>query len=333
MENTRFHDLLQFYLDNKATPTEYQELMQLIKEGDYDEALKRDIDLMFTRDMTDEDIDPAKAEEIIKKVVSTKSGKIKVMKPWRWAAAATVLFATASLVWWVSQEDKISTEVIADQPVKIEPAVFEGKRFVRLPDGSTVLMNENSRLSYTESFGETAREVRFIGEGYFDIKHDPSKPFKVFTEKVTTTVLGTAFNIKAYPGEKEIKVTVTRGKVQVGNELRVFGVITPNQQIAVNTTTYDFVQTNLKAETATAWKSKYLVLDDVSMEAAAAIIGEKYDVKITFGNEAIKNCPISATFLNGEDLNQILTVITGVVQQEYQTLPDGNIEITGNGCK
>lgn len=333
MENTRFQDLLQLYLDNKATPAEYQELMQLIKEGNYDEALKQDIDSMFAKDIVEDDIDPSKAEEIIKKVVSTKSTKVVTMQPLRWAAAAAILITAASLIWWTTREDKAPIEVIAEQTVKIEPTTYTGKKFVRLPDGSTVLMNENSQLSYSESFGANTREVKFFGEGYFDIKHDPSRPFKVITDKVTTAVLGTAFNIKAYPEEKEVMVTVTRGKVQVSDGLRVFGVITQDQQIAVNTNTYDFVQTNLKAEIATVWKSKYLILDDVSMEAAAAVISDKYNVKITFANEAIRDCPISATFLNGEDLSQILTVITGIVQLEYKTLPDGNIEITGNGCK
>lgn len=74
---------------------------------------------------------------------------------------------------------------------------------MRLPDGSTVLLNEGSELSYSTSFGKQAREVTLTGEGYFDVQHNLSKPFKVLTGNVTTTVLGTAFNIKAYPGSRK----------------------------------------------------------------------------------------------------------------------------------
>lgn len=337
MNSTRFTELLKLYLDDKATSEEQEELMQLIHEGSYDEALKDSINATLFNSSFCEDMDPEKAHKVLKGILGTVNEEEKIIpirpaRNWRWVAAAAFLVMAASAGWWVLKMEPAPQQLITMQE-KLSTAVFTGKQFVNLPDGSSVLLNEGSELSYSDSFGKRAREVALTGEGYFDVRHDPSKPFKVLTGKVTTTVLGTAFNVRAYPGQQEIKVTVTRGKVQVGDDQRTFGVITPDQQIAVNTATNDFVKTDFDAEKAEAWKSRYLILDDVSMEDAVKTMEKKYKVKITLANDELKECRISATFLNDESLEQVLTVVSGVVHATYSIQPDGNVKIKGEGCK
>jgi transmembrane sensor len=336
MDDNRFTELLQRYLEENISDAEEEELMQLILEGKNDEKIKGKIDVMLMNESTHEDISTGRAQEILKQILSTeKQTKVIPLQPqrtWRWVAAAAVAAIAVTAVWWTTRVNTASEQILTQQEDRLQPSVFSGKQFIHLPDGSTVLLNEGSELTYSESFGQQTREVTLTGEGYFDVQHDPSKPFKVLTGKVTTTVLGTAFNVKAYPDQKEIKVTVTRGKVKVGDTQRTYGLITPDQQIAVNTTTYDFVQSNIKAESATAWKSKYMILDDVSMEVAAAIIAEKYNVRVVFGNDDLKKCRITATFLNEENLDQVLTVVTGVVQANFTMQRDGNVKIDGKGC-
>jgi transmembrane sensor len=284
-------------------------------------------------------MDPRKARKMVKGILATGREEKKIIPiwrtagRWRWVAAAAVLVIAVSARWWVLSIEPVPQQLITRQEQKPESVIFTGKQFVHLPDGSSVLLNEGSELSYSRSFGDKVREVTLTGEGYFDVQHDQSKPFKVLTGKVTTTVLGTIFNVKAYAGEQEIEVTVTRGRVQVGNDERTFGIVTPNQQMAVNTATNDFVRTDLEAETAEAWQSRYLILDDVSMEEAAKIISKKYKVEITLANDDLKMCRISATFLDGEDLDQVLAVVSGVVQATYTRQPEGNVKIEGKGCK
>jgi transmembrane sensor len=339
MDSNRFNQLLDRYLANEASAEEQRELMDSIQAGADDELIKNRIDAMLTADTGQQDMSMERAQLLLERIFSTEKQPAKVVplnpvRTWRWVAAAAVVAIAATAGWWQYNKEVPVEKIgpIAQQEEK-QPAVFSGKQFIHLPDGSTVLLNEGSELSYAASFGEQAREVVLKGEGYFDVQHDPARPFKVLTGKVTTTVLGTAFNIKAYPGQKEIKVTVTRGKVKVGDARRTYGQIAPDQQITVNTLTYHFTQSNTKAAVATEWKSNYLILDDVSMEAAAAIIEEKYHAKIIFGNEELKACRFTATFLNGEDLEQVLAVVSGVVQASYTRLPDGAIRMEGNGCK
>jgi transmembrane sensor len=334
-ESNHFNQLLDRYLRNDASPEEQDELMKLISEGVHDELIKEKIDTMLTDESEHDEMGKEQAQRILNHILFTQQepGRVVPLTPartWRWIAAATVIAATVA--WWTVKENITKEQIAARQEEKLPPAVFSGKQFFHLPDGSTVLLNEGSELSYAASFGDKSREVTLTGEAYFDVQHDDSRPFKVHTGKVTTTVLGTAFNVKAYP-KQEIQITVTRGKVKVGDDQRTYGTITPDQQIAVNTTTYDFVQSDIKEKSATAWKSKYMILDDVSMDVAAALIAEKYNAKVIFGNDDLKKCRITATFLNGEDLDQMLIVVSGVLNATYTLQPDGNIKIDGKGCK
>lgn len=337
MNSERFTELLNRYLDDTATGAEREELMQLLREGSYDEVLKERIHTLLLDDHALEEMDPHSARKIMEGIIANgRQGVIPIRRgsrAWPWIAAAAVLMVTTSVGWWISRTEQVPQQLLTLQEERPQPVVYSGKQFVRLPDGSTVLLNEDTKVSYAPSFGERDREVTLTGEGYFDVRHDPSKPFKVVTGSVTTTVLGTAFNVKAYPDQDEIKVTVTRGKVKVDGPDRTFGTITPDQQIAVNTVTNEFIQTNLESETVKAWQSQYLILDDMSLEEAAKTIGEKYKVKITLSNDDLKTCRITATFLNGEDLDQVLTVVTGVIHATYVMRQDGNVIIEGKGCK
>jgi ferric-dicitrate binding protein FerR (iron transport regulator) len=155
----------------------------------------------------------------------------------------------------------------------------------------------------------------------------------VHTGKVKTTVLGTAFNIKAYPGQKEIVVTVTRGKVKVSDDTKTMGIITPNESIAVNVQNNEFTQQHVNAEAVVEWKKQYLVFDDIAMEDAAVLIASKYHVDILFAKESLKACRISASFLDNENLEQVLTVVTAVVNARYAIQPNDQIIISGEGCK
>src|SRR5690606_22184900 len=81
---------------------------------------------------------------------------------------------------------------------------FSGKQFLHLPAGSTVILNKNSELGYDDDFGTEIREVRLTGEAFFDVEHDPDHPFIVKTGDVNTRVLGTAFNVTAWPDQEEV---------------------------------------------------------------------------------------------------------------------------------
>ena len=106
-----------------------------------------------------------------------------------------------------------------------------------LPDGTQVWLNGNSHISYHEDFGKNnKREVVLIGEAFFDVTHNKHVPFIVHAKSINITVKGTAFNVKAYPEDKNVETSLLRGVVEVSSKAdpkRKF-VLKPSEKINIS---------------------------------------------------------------------------------------------------
>ncbi len=184
-------------------------------------------------------------------------------------------------------------------------------RFIRLPDGSTVIVSVGSRLDYPSSFdGLAKREVYLEGQAYFDIRHDPDQPFIIHTGVLKTTVLGTAFNIRAWSFEDNVAVTVTRGKVKVGDELAdSLGVVLAAQQLTYNKKKARAIQQTVTTEEVLVWKNEDLLLEDVTVAEAVELLGERFGVDIICEDDVVASQRFTTTFLKDEPLEQILNSI------------------------
>jgi transmembrane sensor len=183
-------------------------------------------------------------------------------------------------------------------------------RVIFLPDGSTVILSPGSKLNYPSSFdGKKKREVFLDGQAFFDIKHNISRPFIVHTGKLETIVLGTAFNIKAIPGEKDITVTVQRGRVRVRELNKTLGIITPNQQITYDKGKFSSVLSVVSNQSYLKWKTQDLFMDNFTLSEAAKLLEEQYKIDIVINDPSIKELRFTATFPKDEKLEEALKSI------------------------
>lgn len=141
------------------------------------------------------------------------------------AAAAVVLLCLS--VW---------TAYLYMQPATIQTvSTLAETRTVHLPDGTSVTLNHYSSLSYPERFKSDNREVELSGEAYFEVSKDPKHPFIVQTETIDVQVLGTHFNVGAYPDNPDVKTTLLTGSVAVSNKNNsVRMVLKPNEAAIYN---------------------------------------------------------------------------------------------------
>lgn len=196
---------------------------------------------------------------------------------------------------------------------------YQENRIIFLADGSKVVLSDGSRLSYPSSFdGKKKREVYLQGQAFFDIQHNAQKPFIVHTGNLQTIVLGTAFNIKAMANDKEVTVSVVRGKVKVTNRDRVLGVITPNQEIK-----YDKQKDNSEIKPIhddhyLDWKSSDLLLDNVTFAEAVKVLKEKYKVTIAIRDPSASSQRFTVTFPENGSLDQALKSICEFNGYTYQ---------------
>src|SRR5690606_25369938 len=135
-----------------------------------------------------------------------------------------------------------------------------GQYQINLSDGTLVLLNAASTLTYPAEFGENTREVILDGEAYFEVTKDPEKPFIVRTAKQRIEVLGTSFNINAYNNETTTKTTLLTGAVRINTSTNTdtdgeSRVLTPNQQSVVNDNQKAITVKQINPESAIAWKN------------------------------------------------------------------------------
>lgn len=346
MSKGRLTHLFQKYADRTCTRAEYAELMTLIN----DENKSTEIDLLmddeWTNHINGQELDQKSINELFEKVLFAvaydedvpQTVQLKPGRSWVIWAAASLLIAFSAF-WFYNANHNDAPGIIKQAHVvnpKAEPVVnltaADEHKKIKLPDGSIVILNQGSTLEFPADFSGGTREVVLKGEGYFDIKHHAEKPFIVHTGKVSTTVLGTAFNIKAYDEENDLVVTVTRGKVMVKNENKTLGIIIPDQQIVFNKTALKSSLNSVVASKMIEWQEKDLFFDDVTMDEAAVQLTKRFNMKIKFANEESKSCRFTATFLKDESLDEILQIITSFNHITYQKQP-GEIIISGNGCK
>ena len=227
------------------------------------------------------------------------------------AAAVIAVILTIGIFFQYGRSSKqeIATNDISPQK-KARSIVQEENRLIFLPDGSRVILNAGSRLNYPSSFdGSESREVFLEGQAFFDVTHNKAKPFIVHTGQLTTIVLGTAFNIKALPGDKEITVTVTRGRVKVKDAIRELGIITPNHEIRYDRQKETAVLKTINDDHYLDWKDEKLLFDNVTVAEAAKMLEEKYKVTIMINDESVNSQRFTTTFPKDINLDQALKSI------------------------
>ncbi|HWV67547.1 FecR family protein, partial [Chitinophaga sp.] len=302
MKNERIGFLIKKYADNNITAVEEAELMQFLRDEKSDlEEIKVLMNETWDDGATLMTLDNTAANRIFEQIVKPpKRTRLLLLRPWMGWAAASVLLCVGTLLFYSKFPG--APHNTDHLPVVNAIARLEHKKII-LPDGSTVILNNNSTLEYPEKFTGGTRTVKLNGEGYFEILHNPASPFIVQSGKLRTTVLGTAFNIKSLNGNNEIIVTVTTGKVSVADEHKVLGILAPNEQMVFHTGDKKPDLVKVQAEEIVEWQKNDLFFENITMEQAAAILSQKFNVKITFLNNQGKNCRFTATFLKGESLD------------------------------
>lgn len=189
-------------------------------------------------------------------------------------------------------------------------AVERGQKAnVTLPDGSKVWLNSLSELQYTASYNMKSRALRLNGEAYFEVAHNPQKPFIVTCNDIQVEALGTAFGVKAYNEDELINTILMRGKVKV-NTPDGSTVLLPNDRVLYNRNTKKTEYAKVtNATDFTGWIHNELRFENETLFEIAKNIQRIYNVQITFSTESLKNLRYTGT-VNNNSLENVLNIIT-----------------------
>ncbi|MEO5681743.1 MAG: FecR domain-containing protein [Chitinophagaceae bacterium] len=217
---------------------------------------------------------------------------------------------------------------------------------IPLPDGSTVKLSSNSRISYESNFDSLAtRDVYLSGQAFFNVKKNPDHPFRVFANEIVAKVLGTSFNIRSFEKDTVIQVTVSTGKVSVYSQgkatlkesaapNKLGGIIvTPNQQLLYAKSRQEFQKILLENPVMISSVSvnKSMAYEDAAIDRVFDDLGRDYGINIVYDSDLLKKCTVTADLAN-ESFYHKLDLICRAMGAKYEVI-DAQVVIQSNGCQ
>ncbi len=186
-----------------------------------------------------------------------------------------------------------------------------------LADGTSVKLNSDSKLSFPERFIGKERRVRLEGEALFQVVKDTGHPFIVETENGEVEVLGTVFNVNAYPDEEFVQTTLVEGKVAFqGTGMPDALVITPGEQVTYDKETREADVVKVDTEIYTAWAEGKWIIEGERLENIMKQLARWYDVKVFYQNPRVKDLVFTGDlekYNNCEVILNIISMTTNVV--------------------
>ena len=208
-----------------------------------------------------------------------------------------------------------------------------GKTFqIILSDGTVVELNAGTTLKYPVNFSENQpRQVYLEGEGYFDVTHNPNHKFIVNSNGFNTEVLGTEFNVTAYPEDTTTETVLVEGSVAVYNELNKDEktVLVPNELASLNNISKTVTKTTVNTDYYTSWRQGELIFRSMAFVDIVKQLERRFDVKITGVGEQLAKEKFTARFSKEKTIDQIVSYFSESYGFTY-TIDKNKINIETN---
>ena len=330
MDN-KFWDIAARQLEGKASAAEQEELRRWLEKDPSHKAQYQEqeqIWVLTTRPPAPK-VDTRAAWQKVKAGITKEEkkqpGKLVHMLPMVLRVAASVAFLFGLI--WLSKTlffPYFGMEVIESGSSSLS---------VMLPDSSQVWLNRESKLVYDQDFDGEERMVQLEGEAFFEVKKDPQRPFIIRTKATITRVLGTSFNLRAYPEEAAVELVVATGKVAFASRTtQSEALVTPGYAARLDRETATIEKYSSQNANAWAWKSGRLEFEGASLKEVLQDLERYYGVELQLQNPAMANCRFTGRFEDAS-LEGVLQVLQATLQLDYSRQNDQTFTISGQGCQ
>ncbi len=293
--------LIYKYIQGKLTKSEKLELKEWLEESPENLSMFKN----FTGhwNLTDFDVELMKHkvwQKIPHEETVSKTRTIPIN--WNWVRVAAIIVAMIGISFYIMNNQEVDdVQVTNVESPMIEKIAERGQKLtVRLPDGSMVKLNADSKITYQNDFTGGSREVWLSGEAFFEVERDVARPFKIYSGELEVEVLGTSFNVNAYPEQHNASVSVRTGKVSVTNTAKTVGTVLVNQEkLVLSGSDGSFrKETITDAQMSYGWIDNYLSFNDLNLKEAMALVSKWFDVEYVIMNKRNVNKLITAKFNN-----------------------------------
>ena len=280
------HRYLLTYLERRK-----QQLEQPLKQNDIDEQWLRLLDRIFE----------------LSKPGNKKAGQ----RPYWYSGIAASLLLFCFLGWFYVQK----TKQAGNNLQTLQSAQNLGGRLT-LPDGTQVFMAPDSKISYANTFDTDKREIQLTGEAFFDVKHDPRKPFIIRTlNHLAVTVLGTSFNVYSRP-KSNIEVKVATGLVGITANNKT-NYLKAGQQLIYQVNSQQVIITKVNTHDASSLQNQTLFFNDNNADEIAEKLQRWYNIKIEVQPSACKRARFSGE-MKDTGINNLLPGLSYATGLNYR---------------
>jgi ferric-dicitrate binding protein FerR (iron transport regulator) len=255
----------------------------------------------------------ATKEEIWEKIAPsiTVERKVWTMPRYMKVAAMLAVVAGAGLTFFLLNKKETAPTQIAYTTISTN---IGERKTITTKDGSVLTLNAGSTIRIQDDFSKQRNIDIVDGEVFFDVKKDAERPFTITSGSLTTTVLGTAFNINAYKGINKIDIGVVSGKISVAKDANTLSVLEKSQGLEYNKTTQTFKAVAVD-DNMLAWKEGRVVLNDISFDEMSLLMKKNFGINITTNDKSIRNTNYTTelfTTMKPEAAAEVLAAIHGL---------------------
>ncbi len=311
----RIEILFNKFIAGECTRQEYDELMDLLKENQQEERVRSMLQQVYqstARSLKSVTyVDNTGQLQRVDEVESTSTVR-RMPRRSRFVVVAIAAVLVLSIGgWWIFRQQVPAPSVAAIPAARaVQKITQRGEmKYLLLPDSTQLWLNVASTLDFPETFAEGKREVYLSGEAFFDVKHAAARPFLIHTGNVVTKVLGTSFNVKAYPGQPDVVVSVKRGKVEVSKDNMVMATLTRGQEVKVITTAREATIGAMQENSVAAWTTGRLIYDSRPLSDVLKDLERNYNVSIELADSTVGAIIVTTSFRRDIGVEDALTIL------------------------
>jgi ferric-dicitrate binding protein FerR (iron transport regulator) len=301
-------------LDGTATKADYKQVLQWIensKNREYYRELLDAVIISHLKQPVDSEEQKKVWENIDKRIAAQKArlSFYPVLRKWMAGAAVIALVIFSGI--YTAEKYKRS----GNQPYIVE-MVKNGKSIITLNDGSKIWLNKGALLVCEKDFGRKTRKVELTGEAYFEVAKEKNKPFTVRTKGLDVEVLGTRFNVNAFPEAQAIAVTLAEGKVMVTAGYRQL-TLRQGQQLLLDTESDEVSVSEVNSELFTSWKNDEIIFKQETLDQILQMMRHNFHIHIRLENKQVADKKITGRFPLDEQPDKMLKILQKQVPFHY----------------
>lgn len=221
----------------------------------------------------------------------------------KYAASILIVMGIGFSIYQIVRSPKKVVEIAANMTFTETGAHPATVTLISLPDGSTAKLNANTKIEYPEHFTSRVRTVKLSGEAFFEVTKDSMRPFRIETANASVEVLGTSFNVSAYPGADKVEVNVETGKVKLslnakGTSIPKIAVLPAGNRGLLKVSAGEISQSENLSPNYAAWITRVMSFQRTPLAEVCLVIENTYHIKIRIENSQIGEIPYTANFAN-----------------------------------